>query len=113
MSVASSAAAAVTGVERTGDVLRVRGPVTMANVEGLLQEGRARMQDGAGNVVVDLSGVTEVDSASISMLLQWLREAAKRGHALSVTGVPENMRSLATLYGVDELLPYQQSNATA
>lgn len=112
MSVAPGVSAPLTGVERAGDVLRVRGPVVMANVEGLLQEGRARMQ-GAGSVVVDLSGVTEVDSSSISMLLQWLREAATRGHTLRVTGVPENMRSLATLYGVDELLPYQQSNASA
>lgn len=112
MSVAPGVAA-VTGVERAGDILRVRGPVTMSNVEALLQEGRARMQDAGANVVVDLSGVTEVDSASISMLLQWLREAAGRGHTLGVTGVPDNMRSLATLYGVDELLPYQQSNAAA
>lgn len=91
----------------------MRGPVTMANVEGLLQEGRARMQDGMRSVVVDLSGVTEVDSSAVSLLLQWRREMAGRGQTLSLAGVPENIRSLATLYGVDELLPLKQATTAA
>ena len=99
-------------VERTGDRLCVRGPVTMANVESLLQQGRSSMQDGAVTTI-DLSGVAEVDSSSVSMLLQWTREAQARGQRIVIAHMPENIGSLATLYGVNALLPSEQPETTA
>jgi len=43
------------------------------------------------------------------MLLGWARAAQRVQHGLRVKGLPENLLSLARLYGVAELLP-QQSN---
>jgi len=81
----------------------VQGPITMANVEALLDEGRRLFTDGA--VTVDLSAVSEVDSTAVSLLLQWLREAAGRGQRLTFRNLTPNMSSLAALYGVSELIP--------
>ncbi|MGZ8263992.1 MAG: STAS domain-containing protein, partial [Burkholderiales bacterium] len=53
---------------------KVDGPVTMRNVTGLLAES-ARLF-AVTDVVVDLAGVTEVDSAAVSLLLEWRRAAA-------------------------------------
>ena len=58
---------------------------------------------------VDFAQVESVDSAAVSMLLGWERAAQRSGRALHVTGLPEDLLSLARLYGVDKLLPQQSS----
>ncbi len=58
----------------------------------------------AGDTEFDLSAVKEVDSAAVALLLAWHRAAQKQGKTLSVTGLPDDIRSLAKLYGVDDLL---------
>ena len=56
-------------------------------------------------MVVDLAGVTEVDSAAVSLLLEWRREAAKANRAHRVSRICRaNLRSLAELYGVSHFI---------
>ena len=86
----------------TGDRCALQGPVNMANVESLLEEG-SRQIAGA-QVTVDLAGVTEVDSSALSLLLEWQRQALRAGRSVRYLNVPANLRSLAALYGVTELL---------
>ncbi len=80
----------------------LQGPVTMANVTQVLEES-ARVFEGP-EVVVDLSGVTEVDSAAVSLLLEWRRAAAAASRRIEYTNVSANLRSLADLYGVAGLI---------
>ena len=80
----------------------LQGPVTMANVTRVLEES-ARVFQGP-EVTVDLSGVTEVDSAAVSLLLEWRRAAAAVNRRIEYTNVPANLRSLADLYGVAGLI---------
>jgi phospholipid transport system transporter-binding protein len=96
-----------TVIEGDGAVLRVRGPITMDNVQAVLEQGNARF--GSAEVTVDLSGVTEVDSSAVSLLLQWVREAQARGRQLRYANLNSNVKSLAVLYGVIDLLPLQDN----
>jgi phospholipid transport system transporter-binding protein len=80
----------------------LKGPVTMANVEALLVDG-AKQIEGT-RVTVDLSGVTEVDSAALSLLLEWRRQAMQASRTIRYINLPQNLRSLAELYGITELL---------
>jgi phospholipid transport system transporter-binding protein len=80
----------------------VQGPVTANNVLSLLAQGAERFT--GSRVTVDLSGVTEVDSSALSLLLEWRREAARNGREISYHNLPASLRSLADLYGVTELL---------
>jgi phospholipid transport system transporter-binding protein len=80
----------------------LQGPVTMANVEALLEEARGKFE--AAQVTVDLSGVTEVDSAAVSLLLEWRRRALGANRTVRYVNLPANLKSLAMLYGVTELL---------
>lgn len=57
------------------------------------------------DVTLDLSGVTEVDSAAVSLLLHWRRDAHAAKRSLHMRKVPESLGSLASLYGVNTLLP--------
>ena len=80
----------------------LQGPVTIASVESLLEEG-TRSITGA-EVTIDLAGVTEVDSTAVSLLLEWRRQATAATRSVRYVNLPANLRSLAELYGVTELL---------
>jgi phospholipid transport system transporter-binding protein len=82
---------------------RVQGPVTLSTVQPLLEEG-ARRFDGA-EVRVDLSGVTDADSAAVALLLAWTRDAAARGRHIRFEHLTKNLKSLIDLYELGELLP--------
>ncbi|HTL25877.1 MAG TPA: STAS domain-containing protein [Burkholderiales bacterium] len=90
-------------IQREGERMLVSGPVTLANVSQVLDEGYAAIRDGAG--AIDLAGVTELDSSLLAMLLAWLRAAAQAGRTLRLDNLPGGLITLAQLYGVDELLP--------
>ena len=81
----------------------VSGAVTLGNVAALLEEGRRYIGDGVQTI--DLAEVSEMDSALLALLLAWLREAKARGHDLQFVRLPEALRTIAGLYGVDELIP--------
>jgi phospholipid transport system transporter-binding protein len=80
----------------------LQGPVTMATAPQVLEES-ARVFNGS-RIVVDLAGVTEVDSAAVSLLLEWRRRARAADRTVEFANVPVNLQSLAELYGVSELL---------
>ena len=90
----------------SGGRCTLQGPVTIASVHSLLEEGGRRI---AGvEVTVDLAGVTEVDSTAVSLLLEWRRQAARANRTVRYVNLPANLRSLAELYGVTELLEEQR-----
>jgi phospholipid transport system transporter-binding protein len=90
-------------IRREGARLVLSGPVTLANVAALLEEGRRHLAEGVQSV--DLGEVSEMDSALLALLLAWLRDARAREQPLAFTNLPESLRTIAQLYGVDRLLP--------
>lgn len=85
-----------------GDNYRIQGRITLANANALLEEGLALfVRDG---LVVDLSQLEEVDSSAVSLVLEWLREAQRNHRKLRFTNLPDNLKSLATLYSVLDLI---------
>jgi phospholipid transport system transporter-binding protein len=90
-------------IRRDGERLFLSGPVTLANVAGLLEEARPALADGVS--AVDLGDVTELDSSLLAALLAWMREAKARGRPLLFARLPQDLVTLAQLYGVAELLP--------
>ena len=89
-------------ISADGDRYRLQGSVTMANVTATLAEGE-RLFDRS-HVVVDLAGVTEVDSSAVSLLLEWQRNAAARNRQIEFVNLPSNLKSLIELYGVSGLI---------
>lgn len=90
-------------VSRDGDIFRVSGPVTIDNVTSVIEAGRQAF--AGSDAVVDLSGLENVDSAAISMMLEWMRDAAGGGRRVRFANLPENLRTLAKVYGVLDVLP--------
>jgi phospholipid transport system transporter-binding protein len=92
-------------IKKDGEICSVSGPITMASVSQLLDEANSVL-DGVS--VIDFSQVSEVDSSAVSMLLQWMRKARTNQRELVFNNLPENLISLATVYGVMEFLVPQK-----
>lgn len=95
-------------MQREGGLLRVSGRLTMDTIGTSFVEA---MQPLEGKEwVVDLAQVEAADSAAVSLLLGWQRNAQRHDAKLTLANVPENLRSLADLYGVAEALPLSNSS---
>lgn len=94
-------------IAREDGRLVVRGRLTIATVPALFETGLQHL--ASEDLLVDFSQVEAVDSAAVSMLLGWLRAAQRSQRTLRVTGLPDDLLSLAHLYGVAELLPRQSA----
>ena len=90
-------------IRRDGARMTLSGPVTLANVASVLEEGRRHLEEGAREV--DLGEVTEMDSALLALLLAWLRESRERQREIAFRNLPEALLTIARLYGVDSFLP--------
>ena len=90
-------------IRRENGRIFLSGPLTLANVGQVLEEGRQHL--GEGVATVDLGEVTELDSSALALLLAWLREAKAGGRPQGFANLPEALRTIARLYGVQDLLP--------
>jgi phospholipid transport system transporter-binding protein len=96
-------------IRREGGRIVLSGPVTLSNVGRVLEDGRQHFAEGVQ--AVDIGEVTELDSALVALLLAWLRDARAAGRELVIENPPQALRTIARLYGVDELLPVSGSAA--
>ncbi|HZN27677.1 MAG TPA: STAS domain-containing protein [Burkholderiales bacterium] len=85
-----------------GERCLVEGPITIGNATAVLAESQSLFTNP--RMVVDLAGVTEVDSAAVSLLLEWRRSAARANRQIAFVNPPQSLKSLAELYGVWHLL---------
>ncbi len=83
--------------------LQMTGQLTGATVPDIFSVGLQHL--ARGDMRADFSRVEVADSTAIAMLLGWLRAAQRYKHSLHVTGLPAELLSLATLYGVADFLP--------
>jgi phospholipid transport system transporter-binding protein len=81
---------------------RLSGAVNLENVLALREQGLRLFT--AAETELDLSGVTEVDSTALSLLFEWRRAALAANRRIRYINLPENLTSLARLYGVTELV---------
>jgi phospholipid transport system transporter-binding protein len=84
---------------------RVSGELSFATVTALLLQSRSIF---AGETVVEmeLSGVTHADSAGLSLLIEWLRQAKLQGKQLHYRSLPSQLSALANISDVDGLLSH-------
>jgi phospholipid transport system transporter-binding protein len=84
-------------------LIKLSGPLTCNNIH----ETRTRVDTAlfAQDVTVDFSGLTQIDSTVLAAIFAWQRTAHACGHSLTLSHLPSSLGSLATVYGVDSLLP--------
>jgi phospholipid transport system transporter-binding protein len=68
----------------------------------VLERSKALFEQRA--IEVDLQGVTHADSAGLAVLLEWLHWARREGRRMTFINVPEEIRAVARITEVEELL---------
>ena len=80
----------------------LKGAVNLETALQLREEGLRLFT--APEVTLDLAGVTEVDSTALSLLFEWRGAALAANRSIRYLNLPDNLTSLARLYGVTELV---------
>ena len=76
---------------------------TLAEACGLLQAL------GEDTERIDASALTVFDTSALALILEARRRAQARGKTLVVHGAPPKLLQLAKLYGVEELLSFDNA----
>ena len=83
---------------------RVAGVMRLDTAADLLALGVAAFAAQAA-VAVDLSEVSDADSAGLAVLIEWTRQARLQGRRIEFSGMPPRLAGMARIGGVQELLP--------
>jgi len=86
--------------------LAARGELTFATAGQALRDGLALLPP-AGPCTIDLAGITSADSAGLAVLIEWLSVAGERGSTLAFEAVPAQLRAIARISDLEELIAGQ------
>ena len=87
--------------------LRLSGVLDYRTGPQLREQGQALIKASkAAAVVVDCSAVEKSSSVGLSLLLCFMRDAQAAGKVLSIRGMPEDMREIAQVSELTELLAH-------
>ena len=89
------------------NIWHVSGDVLMDNANEILLNSESLSMNDA--FVVDFSDVAKVDTAALSLMLEWQRRAHASSSKVSFSNLPLNLSHLAALYGVTEFVPLSTS----
>jgi len=95
--------------EEQGELIfSVSGEVDHHGAKGLIQEmDRALERNITRCLVMDLSGVTFMDSSGIALLLRVHRWAREVGGSLRVRGTPEQAMKVLRSAGLNKLMKFE------
>lgn len=80
---------------------RIHGEVGFENVVGLRNQGEKQIaQFTSQSIVIDLSGMKEVDAACFSLLLSWMRFARKKSRAIQFINAQQSLQRMAKMFGL-------------
>lgn len=88
-------------------ILQIQGRLTFEEVDSLQRMFKQMGKEGAGEVIVDLTSCTYVDSAGLATLVHALRRARKRKQRFVLVGVSPQVRSLLRLTRLDRVFETQ------
>ena len=86
-----------------GDCVDVSGALTLDNARAMLEAGCRQLTRDEN--VFDLAAVGAVDSSGLAVVFGWVRAAQAVRKSVRIIYPPQNLLSLAALYGVTQLLP--------
>ncbi|MBM6445371.1 MULTISPECIES: STAS domain-containing protein [Pseudomonas] len=93
-------------MNETGELL-LSGVLDYRTGPGLREQGQVLIKSSkAAALVIDCSAVEKSSSVGLSLLLCFMRDAQAAGKALSIRGMPEDMREIAQVSELTELLAH-------
>ena len=79
------------------------GDLICDDANTVLQESESIQIEGT-QLTIDFAAVSDIDTASIALMLAWKRRAKAEFCEIEFVNVPESLKSLAVLYGVQDFI---------
>jgi anti-anti-sigma factor len=86
-----------------------RGELDMATVGAVEQELRRLRGSGVQTILLDLGGLTFMDSSGLHLVVRWTGDAAKDGFVFELAPGPPEIQRIFSLTALDETLPWRSS----
>ena len=102
--------------EVKGDVTVVRvqeAKLTYPVLASFFAEVRQRVEGGARHVLIDLSAVGYLDSASIGCLMDVHRLLQEKGGAVRLSGLQPRVETMISMTGVHKIVPLDHDEEDA
>ncbi len=90
----------------------VHGAMTFDSVTDLWRQS-VDMFSGETVLQIDLAQVTHTDSAGLALLVEWMREASRRGARIELLHPPAQMLALADAANLEQVLTGKRDWATS
>lgn len=84
--------------------LLVSGYIDYDNAVDLKQQGEGLIDEASEYCQIDFSGVSRAGSAALTVLISWLRHAARTNKTIEFNHLPDDLLGVAKVSGVDEIL---------
>lgn len=89
-------------VARDNGVLEVNGRLTFQTVPEVLAQAAQGLNRAGSAITVDLRNVALIDTAGVALMLEWLGQARAQKRTLTFVNLPEQVRHLIGVSGLDE-----------
>lgn len=80
----------------------IQRELTIPTATKQLAEGIAALNKGMSEF--DFSALHEMDSSALALILAWRRESERLGKQFHCINLPDNLKNLAALYGVENYI---------
>lgn len=84
--------------------VRIDGRLTFETVDKALLERSRDALGGGSDLVIDLAGVAEGDSAGLALMIEWRSWAVGEGRVITFENVPSSLLGIADISDVSPIL---------
>ena len=91
-------------------VVSPRGELDMATAGAVDQELRELRRAGVANILLDLGGLTFMDSSGLHLITKWVSEASKDGFELELEPGPPAVQRIFDLTAMSDSLPWRRQD---
>lgn len=93
-------------VEQSDAQWSLSGPLNVDTIKRIWHEGHHLLhKTQAAQIELNLSGLIEPDSASVALLLDWLRYAKKHHKTIRFHHIPVKMQEIIRLSNLQDIFP--------
>jgi len=93
--------------ERDHVMVAPRGELDMATVGVLEQELRRLRESGFSKIVLDLGGLSFMDSSGLHLVIRWSADASRDGFVFELEPGPPTVQRIFELAAVIDRLPFR------
>ena len=89
-------------------IVSPRGELDMGTAGAVEHELRELRRSGIANIVLDLEGLTFMDSSGLHLITRWVNEASKDGFLFELEPGPPVVQRIFDLTAVSDTLPWRR-----